>query len=719
MPVVVFSFSKKKCGEIADMLSSLTLTDAREQSEIHVFCANTVKRLQHQDARLPQVLKVQEMLKRGIGVHHGGLLPILKEMVEMLFSRGLVKVLFATETFAMGVNMPARTVVFNGTRKHDGRDFRDLLPGEYTQMAGRAGRRGLDKVGTVVHTCWGLDSIKSLPSLKTMLTGKATMLESQFRLKYNMILNLLRVEDMSVEDMIKRSFSEFATQRELGARNLPKMLEKATARLERLTERAVSVPCIRGEPAIEEYLSISKSIGALNKSLMRGKGRALLSPGRLIVVTVKQFIHAPAVVLKLPKAEEKDRGSSLLGHQRAQAHTQAASSEDQVLVLLLCPVGFVASKEPDADAAAASGGSDFSMAEFGMTRRGGRRAADALKEGTFGQAGGRTYAVAMAPMECLVLTGKKRVQLNQEAVIQNGEKGALANLIKALEQVEQQLPSESHPADEFATVDIIKELKINDYDMSMQANELGHLLDIHSTSKCASCPRLTEQYEAEATRNKLQERIDALRHVLSNESLSLFPDFQQRLMVLRGLGYVDEVDTVQLKGRVACEVNTCDELIATEMVFENVLAPLNAPEIAGVLSALVFQEKSDNQPKMTANLGEASKKMQSIARSLGKLQQQCGLPTDAETNCKLSLNFGIADLVYEWARGVPFEEITQMTLVEEGTIVRTITRLDELCREVRNSARVIGNATLYRSMEEASALIRRDIVFCQSIYVSG
>jgi antiviral helicase SKI2 len=80
------------------------------------------------------------------GVHHGGLLPILKEMVEILFSRGIVKVLFATETFAMGVNMPARTVVFNGFRKHDGREFRDLLPGEYTQMAGRAGRRGLDKV---------------------------------------------------------------------------------------------------------------------------------------------------------------------------------------------------------------------------------------------------------------------------------------------------------------------------------------------------------------------------------------------------------------------------------------------------------------------------------------------------------------------------------------------------------------------------------------------
>lgn len=90
------------------------------------------------------------MLERGIAVHHSGLLPILKEAVEILFSRSLIRVLFATETFAMGVNMPARTVVFAATRKHDGSGFRSLTPGEYTQMAGRAGRRGRDTSGTVI-----------------------------------------------------------------------------------------------------------------------------------------------------------------------------------------------------------------------------------------------------------------------------------------------------------------------------------------------------------------------------------------------------------------------------------------------------------------------------------------------------------------------------------------------------------------------------------------
>lgn len=112
-PAVVFSFSKKKCEEIAEMLRSLDLNTAKERNAVQSFALQTSSRLSKNDSKLPQVLMICEMASRGIGVHHGGLLPILKEMVEILFSRNLIKVLFATETFAMGVNMPCKTVVFN------------------------------------------------------------------------------------------------------------------------------------------------------------------------------------------------------------------------------------------------------------------------------------------------------------------------------------------------------------------------------------------------------------------------------------------------------------------------------------------------------------------------------------------------------------------------------------------------------------------------------
>lgn len=107
--------------------------------------------------------------------------------------------------------MPAKSVVFSGIRKHDGTSFRNLLPGEYTQMAGRAGRRGLDSTGTVIILSG--DELPSVEELNEMMLGVPNRLSSQFRLTYNMILNLLRVEALKVEEMIKRSFSENATQK--------------------------------------------------------------------------------------------------------------------------------------------------------------------------------------------------------------------------------------------------------------------------------------------------------------------------------------------------------------------------------------------------------------------------------------------------------------------------------------------------------------------------
>ena len=232
LPVVVFCFSKKKCEEIVDFLKSMDFLSAKEKAEVKKVMSKVTNRLNPDDARLPQIIRMTELLTRGLAVHHGGLLPVLKEAVEILFSRSLVRVLFATETFAMGVNMPARAVVFNGYRKHDGKGFRDLLPGEYTQMAGRAGRRGKDTVGTVI-----IANFTDIPqhaeiTFKTLLTGTATKLTSQFRLSYNMILNLLRVNDLSVEDMIKRSFSEFHMQRQMAKHDLGSKLKQ----LERVDE---------------------------------------------------------------------------------------------------------------------------------------------------------------------------------------------------------------------------------------------------------------------------------------------------------------------------------------------------------------------------------------------------------------------------------------------------------------------------------------------------
>lgn len=114
----------------------------------------------------------------------------------------------------------------------------------------------------------------------------------------------------------------------------------------------------------------------------------------------------------------------------------------------------------------------------------------------------------------------------------------------------------------------------------------------------------------------------------------------------------------------------------------------------------------------------ARQQLKKIFRFLDKEQELQGISTADTDSGKTGLNFGLAAVVYEWARGTPFQQITEMTMTQEGSIVRCITRLDELCKDVRNAARVIGNPSLYRKMEAASQCIKRDIVFAASLYIS-
>ena len=123
-PVIVFSFSKKECEAYALQMAKLDFNTPEEKKLVDEVFSNAMMVLSEEDRSLPQVENVLPLLKRGIGIHHGGLLPILKETIEILFGEGLLKALFATETFAMGLNMPARTVLFTSTQKFDGKDFR-------------------------------------------------------------------------------------------------------------------------------------------------------------------------------------------------------------------------------------------------------------------------------------------------------------------------------------------------------------------------------------------------------------------------------------------------------------------------------------------------------------------------------------------------------------------------------------------------------------------
>ena len=282
LPACIFVFSKKRCEENADALSNQDFCTASEKSHIHMIIERSIARLKPEDRVLPQIVRLRELLGRGIAVHHGGLLPIVKEIVEILFAETLVKVLFATETFAMGLNLPTRTVVFSGYRKHDGHSFRNLLPGEYTQMAGRAGRRGLDTVGSVIIVPPGGDEAPPAADLRNMILGEPSKLRSQFRLTYNMILNLLRVEALKIEEMIKRSFSEHATQQLLPEHEKDVKLAQADlAKVKRESCKICDVHMDECHQAAQDFKQLTFELykGLLNIPF----GRRMFHSSRLVV----------------------------------------------------------------------------------------------------------------------------------------------------------------------------------------------------------------------------------------------------------------------------------------------------------------------------------------------------------------------------------------------------------------------------------------------------
>lgn len=290
LPACIFVFSKKRCEQNADALSSLNFCTATEQSAVHMIIERSIARLKPEDRILPQIRRLREMLSRGVAVHHGGLLPIVKEVVEILFAKTLVKVLFATETFAMGLNLPTRTVVFSGFRKHDGRAFRDLLPGEYTQMAGRAGRRGIDLVGSVIIVNSNSDEAPPAATLRQMILGDPTKLRSQFRLTYNMILNLLRVEALKIEEMIKRSFSENATQALLPEQE--KEVKLSQADLAKVKRESCPICDIDLEDCHDSAMAFESATADLHLDVIASpNGRRMLSAKRLIVF--KKVTNAP------------------------------------------------------------------------------------------------------------------------------------------------------------------------------------------------------------------------------------------------------------------------------------------------------------------------------------------------------------------------------------------------------------------------------------------
>ncbi len=228
LPVLVFSFSRKDVERLARANEGRELLTQPEREAMRALQAELLRVYSLDEGFLKG--EIMSMARRGIGFHHAGMLPVHKEVVERMFTSSLIKMLFTTETFALGINMPARTVVFQALRKFDGVGFDYLSTRDYMQMAGRAGRQGLDKEGLVFSLLSPRDLVEA--PVKRLMSGRAEPVESRFKLSFSSILHLVeRLGRQRVPEAWEKSFNQFQhrdgtpKQREKNSREQRRILD--------------------------------------------------------------------------------------------------------------------------------------------------------------------------------------------------------------------------------------------------------------------------------------------------------------------------------------------------------------------------------------------------------------------------------------------------------------------------------------------------------------
>lgn len=207
LPALCYVFSRKQleiCAE--EMTTNLLEFDSKIPYTVDRECEQIIRKLPNYEdyLHLPEYVNTVKLLRKGVAMHHAGMMPILREMIELLFARGFIKILFCTETMSVGINLAVKTTIFTDINKFNGEIVRTLHGHEYVQAAGRAGRLGLDTIGHVIHLNNLFRDVDSV-SYKTMMNGKPQTLTSKFKISYNLLLNLLDIGDHNLTQFASRS----------------------------------------------------------------------------------------------------------------------------------------------------------------------------------------------------------------------------------------------------------------------------------------------------------------------------------------------------------------------------------------------------------------------------------------------------------------------------------------------------------------------------------
>ena len=634
LPMIVFTFSKQRIDFLSEHISTMNFTSKKEKAAIEAFLRQGMARLKGSDKSIPQVQKIFRLLRNGVAVHHAGLMPIIKEVVEQLFCQGFIRVLFATETFAMGVNAPARSVIFADSHKFDGstNGKRVLQPGEYTQMAGRAGRRGLDTVGYVyiygtVHArnSAGSGFVGNIPpehTLKTMMTGQPVELVSKFRLTNAMVLNCLmstawaNVNGEATQDTASVSFISHLLRNSFAEARANKYYPVYKALQKKYEDEATlcteKMALARGEHcerlmdiylAVRDFVHCSRSLAG-TLVIDTKEAQKHLPFGTVVVVETAPMSFALGYVLRMHKVDEMN--CFILTHNEDDETFVDTTGRAYDVSRVLVP-------------RALSDASCGEIVEVTMKRN----KIIAVLDQKHNVA---TAAVAAANATSSVDARRAappmmQLKKDDDDDFFSGKKGKGKKDTKKPAAAAAPLPARpaapSGPSlpppslinDKAKQKEMAEQLRtildagINVKDDVVRMRQ-GTLEGIDLEAGFVECAEAVEDFGAingedmrlAHERFNAEKRSSIYANMSSDDSLFLMPEFKGRLHILEVLGMVQpanygaEVDAYDVlpKGRCASVFASMDAVLATEVLYDGVFDDLTPAEIAAALSCFMY-----------------------------------------------------------------------------------------------------------------------------------
>ncbi|OYO02802.1 RNA helicase [Enemella evansiae] len=630
LPAIVFIFSRAGCDAAVGQVvgAGVRLTSAEEREEILAIAGRHTAGLSSSDLNALGYADFLDALLAGVAAHHAGMLPAFKECVEECFVRNLIKVVFATETLALGINMPARSVVLEKLVKFNGEAHVDITPGEYTQLTGRAGRRGIDVEGHAV-VLWqpGME-----PRQVAGLASKRTYpLRSSFAPTYNMAVNLVgAVGQDRARTLLEQSFAQYQSDRSV----------VGLARQQQRNNDAIAgflahAECDRGDFA--EYARIREEISQLEADAARDRKADKRAEAfeSLLQLKAGDIVHVPSGRLQ---------GWAVIIDPGVRSHRE----EPHPLV----------------------------MGEDRQTKR-------------------LTLNDFPTPVQAV---GRMRIPKKFHVKEPHSRRSLHAAFMSRLNEIDRS-PSRWRPGAVDAEVAArITELR----------NELRH-------HPCHDCPE-REQHARWAEKAMRLERENAqIESRMQRRTNTIATEFDRICQVLQSLHYLEgEPLRVSADGRMLARIYNELDLVAAEALRRGVFDGLSAPQLAAVLSTLVFEARRTDHRARPPRMPDAETDARMTA--LRQVHREISLlERDFRVERGPDLEIGFAQPVFAWAAGRPLATVLAESGMTAGDFVRWVRQVIDFTDQIgdaanREAAEDESRAALRRTCREATRAMRRGVV---------